>query len=132
MRRTYPALGFAVDSDGYGMGGLGGSLGWTMTDARYAFAFVTGHVGTYDQATLIENAVHDCLGFPPNPITVISGGGSAHRRRGASSLRPSGQPRSWASSLDERTRLHCCAWECLRNSAEPSEIDATVSLTCAP
>jgi CubicO group peptidase (beta-lactamase class C family) len=57
-------LGFALDSDGYGMGGLGGNLGWTMTDARYAFAFVTGHVGTYDQATLIENAVRDCLGLP--------------------------------------------------------------------
>ena len=57
-------LGFALDPDGYGMGGLGGSLGWTMTDACYAFAYVTGHVGTYDQATLIENAVRDCLGLP--------------------------------------------------------------------
>jgi hypothetical protein len=57
-------LGFAVEGDGYGMGGLGGSLGWTITDARYAFAFVTGHVRTYDQATLIDNAVRDCLGLP--------------------------------------------------------------------
>jgi CubicO group peptidase (beta-lactamase class C family) len=58
-------LGFAVEDDGYGMGGLGGSLGWAITDARYAFAFPTGHVGTYDQATLIDNAVRECLGLPP-------------------------------------------------------------------
>ncbi len=57
-------LGFGVDDDGYGMGGLGGSVGWASTAGGYAFAFVTGTMGGHDRGTRVENALRDCLGLP--------------------------------------------------------------------
>ena len=38
-------LGFAVDEDGFGMGGTGGSVAAASTVGGYAFAFVTGSMG---------------------------------------------------------------------------------------
>jgi Beta-lactamase len=38
-------LGFGVDADGFGMGGLGGSYGGVSRDG-YAIAFVTGSMGS--------------------------------------------------------------------------------------
>jgi hypothetical protein len=58
-------LGVAVDDDGYGMGGVGGSLGWWSTDGDYAIGFVTGLVADHDRAGLVDNTVRDCLGLPP-------------------------------------------------------------------
>jgi CubicO group peptidase (beta-lactamase class C family) len=58
-------LGFTVDSSGFGMGGLGGSVGWACPEGRYAFAFVTGSMGTHDRATVLENAVREGIGLPP-------------------------------------------------------------------
>ena len=58
-------LGVAVDSDGYGMGGTGGSLGWWSEAGQYAAAFLTGHVGTHDRGELLENAVREVLGLSP-------------------------------------------------------------------
>ena len=58
-------LGVAVDPDGYGMGGTGGSFGWWSEAGQYAAAFLTGHVGTHDRGERLENAVRDVMGLPP-------------------------------------------------------------------
>ncbi len=58
-------LGFVVEPDGYGMGGLGGSVGWWSADGQYAFGFVTGEIAAHDRATRLENAVRACLGMAP-------------------------------------------------------------------
>lgn len=58
-------LGFAVDDDGYGMGGTGGSVGWADVASRYAFGFVTGTMGDHDRADRLENALRSCLRLAP-------------------------------------------------------------------
>ncbi len=63
-------LGFAVEpSDGWGMGGLGGSFGWWSEAGRYAIGFVTGHaapdVTGEDPGDRLENAVREVLGLDP-------------------------------------------------------------------
>lgn len=57
-------LGFAVDADGFGMGGSGGSYAGASTEGGYAFSFVTGTMGTHDRAAAVENAFRSCLGLP--------------------------------------------------------------------
>ena len=56
-------LGFAVDGDGFGMGGLGGSYGWWSATGGYAFAFVTGHLGDPDRGDRIEAVLREVLGL---------------------------------------------------------------------
>lgn len=58
-------LGVAVDDDGYGMGGLGGSFGWWSEVGGYAVAFMTGHIGGYDPGDRLEAAVRNALDLPP-------------------------------------------------------------------
>jgi CubicO group peptidase (beta-lactamase class C family) len=58
-------LGVAIEPDGWGMGGLGGSLGWWSREGEYALGFVTAHLVDHDRATPIENAVRSCLGLAP-------------------------------------------------------------------
>jgi hypothetical protein len=58
-------LGFAVDDDGFGMGGTGGSLGWWSHAGGYAFAFITASAGAHDRSDLVENALRGCLGLDP-------------------------------------------------------------------
>jgi CubicO group peptidase (beta-lactamase class C family) len=60
-------LGFGVDDEGFGMGGLGGSFGGACTrdGANYAFAFVTGTMGSHERGERVENALRACLGLPP-------------------------------------------------------------------
>jgi CubicO group peptidase (beta-lactamase class C family) len=58
-------LGVALDPDGFGMGGTGGSFGWWSECGQYAAAFLTGHVGTHDRGDRLEGAVRDVLGLPP-------------------------------------------------------------------
>jgi CubicO group peptidase (beta-lactamase class C family) len=58
-------LGFGVDADGFGMGGLGGSVGWASTVGGYAYGFVTGSMGEDDRFDAVENALRSCLGLPP-------------------------------------------------------------------
>ncbi|MGZ6754031.1 MAG: serine hydrolase, partial [Nocardioides sp.] len=58
-------LGVAVDADGYGMGGLGGSFGWWSEAGGYAAAFMTGHIGDHSRGDRLEGAVRDVLGLPP-------------------------------------------------------------------
>src|SRR5215469_10101797 len=60
-------LGFGVDADGYGMGGSGGSYAGASVAGGYAFAFITGTMGSHDRATQVENALRGCLGAPPLP-----------------------------------------------------------------
>jgi len=58
-------LGVAVDADGFGMGGTGGSVGAASRVGGYAYGFVTGSVGTHDRADRVENALRACLRLPP-------------------------------------------------------------------
>ena len=58
-------LGVGVDDDGYGMGGVGGSVAWCSTEGGYVLGFVTGWIGDHDRMTRIDNAVRGCLGLPP-------------------------------------------------------------------
>lgn len=58
-------LGFGLDEDGYGMGGLGGSFAGASTAGGYAFAFVTGAMGDHERSNAVENAFRACLGVPP-------------------------------------------------------------------
>ena len=60
-------LGFGIDADGYGMGGSGGSYAGTSMSGGYAFAFMTGTMGTHSRAAQVENALRGCLGVPPLP-----------------------------------------------------------------
>ena len=56
-------LGVAIDGDGFGMGGLGGSYGWWSSAGGYAFAFVTGHLGDPDRGDRIEAVLREVLGL---------------------------------------------------------------------
>jgi len=62
-------LGFGIDADGYGMGGLGGSYGGTSTAGGYTVGFLTGTVGGSDRAEALENTLRGCLGVPPLTAT---------------------------------------------------------------
>jgi CubicO group peptidase (beta-lactamase class C family) len=56
-------LGFGLDEDGFGMGGLGGSYGGASTRGGYAIAFVTGTMGTHERVDTIESTLRGCLGL---------------------------------------------------------------------
>lgn len=62
--RTW-GLGVAVEDDGFGMGGLGGSYGWWSTEGDYAVAFLTGFIATHARGDRLESAVREVLGLPP-------------------------------------------------------------------
>ncbi|CAN5679941.1 hypothetical protein BH10ACT10_BH10ACT10_23010 [soil metagenome] len=55
----------ALDTDGYGMGGVGGSLGWWSSEGDYAIAFLTGVIGDGDRMSVVDDAVRGCLGLVP-------------------------------------------------------------------
>jgi CubicO group peptidase (beta-lactamase class C family) len=57
-------LGFGVDEDGYGMGGVGGSVGWACLEGGYAYGFVTGTMGTHDRSDRVENAFREAIELP--------------------------------------------------------------------
>jgi hypothetical protein len=58
-------LGVAMDADGCGMGGVGGSFGWWSRVGGYTFAFLTGHIGDHDRGDRLENGFREVLGLPP-------------------------------------------------------------------
>ena len=58
-------LGFALDDQGFGMGGLGGNYGGACTQGRYAIGFVTGTMGGPARGERVENVLRGCLGLPP-------------------------------------------------------------------
>ena len=64
-QETTWGLGFAIDPDGFGMGGLGGSWAGVSTAGGYAFGFVTGSMGNHDRALRLENTVRASIGLGP-------------------------------------------------------------------
>jgi CubicO group peptidase (beta-lactamase class C family) len=58
-------LGFGVDADYYGMGGLGGSYAGFDAGGNYAIGFVTGTLGDHERMERIENAFREIIGCPP-------------------------------------------------------------------
>ncbi|HEY3955336.1 MAG TPA: serine hydrolase domain-containing protein [Streptosporangiaceae bacterium] len=58
-------LGFGIDGDGWGMGGLGGSYGGACPAGGYTVGFLTGSAGGHDRGEALENTLRDCLGLPP-------------------------------------------------------------------
>jgi CubicO group peptidase (beta-lactamase class C family) len=58
-------LGFALDDEGFGMGGIGGSYGGACSRSGYAIAFVTGTMGSHTRGERVENALRGCLGLLP-------------------------------------------------------------------
>ncbi len=50
-------LGFGVDNDGFGMGGLGGAYGGACPSGGYAIGYVTGSMGDHSGANALENVL---------------------------------------------------------------------------
>jgi CubicO group peptidase (beta-lactamase class C family) len=56
-------LGMQVDDDGtWGMGGIGGSVGYADPDRGYAFAYVTRHLAGFERVDALADAVNRMLG----------------------------------------------------------------------
>ncbi|NJC72679.1 beta-lactamase family protein [Planosporangium thailandense] len=56
-------LGMQVDDDGsWGMGGLGGNVGFADPVRGYAFAYVTGHLAGFERVDALADAVNDVIG----------------------------------------------------------------------
>ncbi len=49
-------LGVQLDVDGFGHGGLGGSLGWADPESGTAFGYVTAELGTHERALAVWEA----------------------------------------------------------------------------
>jgi hypothetical protein len=47
--------------------GSGGSYAGASVAGGYAFAFITGTMGSHARAEQVENALRGCLGVPPFP-----------------------------------------------------------------
>lgn len=58
-------LGFQIDADGFGMGGLGGALGWGNREARFGFGYVTNRMATHDRALSVYEAAARLAGITP-------------------------------------------------------------------
>jgi CubicO group peptidase (beta-lactamase class C family) len=58
-------LGFGIDDEGCGMGGLGGSYGGTSTRGGYSLGFVTGSAGSHQRVRSLENSLRTCLALEP-------------------------------------------------------------------
>ena len=57
-------LGFGVEEDCFGMGGLGGAYGGACPGGNYAIGFVTGSMDDHGAVTALENALRSCIGLP--------------------------------------------------------------------
>lgn len=55
-------LGVGLDIDGYGMGGLGGSLGWADPSLGLAEAYVTRQMGDHERAEAVHAALRAACG----------------------------------------------------------------------
>jgi CubicO group peptidase (beta-lactamase class C family) len=55
-------LGVQLDTDGFGHGGLGGSLGWADPACGVAFGYVTAELGTHDRASAAWEAARAAAG----------------------------------------------------------------------
>jgi CubicO group peptidase (beta-lactamase class C family) len=54
-------LGFALDVDGFGLGGIGGTLAWADPEVGLGFAYVTARMGDHDRAEAVYDAVRGVL-----------------------------------------------------------------------
>lgn len=57
-------LGVQLDVDGFGHGGLGGSLGWADAKTGVGFGYVTHRMGNHDRAIAVWTAVCERFGIP--------------------------------------------------------------------
>jgi CubicO group peptidase (beta-lactamase class C family) len=55
-------LGFGLLDGGFGMGGIGGSLGWADPGRGVALAYVTTRMGGFDRAEALERALLSSVG----------------------------------------------------------------------
>jgi CubicO group peptidase (beta-lactamase class C family) len=60
-------LGFQIDVDGFGLGGIGGALGWGNRQARFGFGYVTNHMANHDRAFAVYSAAAEVIGLPFTP-----------------------------------------------------------------
>ncbi len=58
-------LGLQVDADGFGMGGIGGSLGAASRVGGYGIGFLPAYMIDHDRADRLERVLRECLGVPP-------------------------------------------------------------------
>lgn len=58
-------LGVQVDTDGFGLGGLGGALGWGNREARFGFGYVTNRMTTHVRALSVYEAAAWAAGIEP-------------------------------------------------------------------
>ncbi|MCC7364665.1 MAG: beta-lactamase family protein [Dehalococcoidia bacterium] len=63
-RRQAWGLGVQVDPDGFGMGGLGGALGWGNAEYGFTFGYVTRQMGSHDRAFAVFDEVAKVIGLP--------------------------------------------------------------------
>ena len=55
-------LGVAIEPDGFGMGGIGGSLGWADPDlGGFAYGYATRAMADHDRALAVDAALRDVL-----------------------------------------------------------------------
>ena len=64
-RRLSWGLGLQVDEDGFGMGGLGGSIGLASRTGGYGMGFLPAHMSGHCRAERLERVLRECLGVPP-------------------------------------------------------------------
>jgi hypothetical protein len=58
-------FGVQVDADGFGMGGIGGSLGAASRSGRYGIGFLPAYMIDHGRADRLELVLTECLGVPP-------------------------------------------------------------------
>jgi CubicO group peptidase (beta-lactamase class C family) len=62
QRRVQWTLGLQADDDGtWGMGGIGGSVGFADPVRGYAFAYVTRRLSDHHRVDILVDALHGCL-----------------------------------------------------------------------
>ncbi|HEX6030401.1 MAG TPA: serine hydrolase domain-containing protein, partial [Tepidiformaceae bacterium] len=64
-RHVHWGLGFQLDDDGFGMGGLGGALGWGNAEHQFGFGYVTARMWNHDRALAVFDPAARAAGFTP-------------------------------------------------------------------
>lgn len=66
-QHTTWGLGVGLENAGWGMGGIGGSLGWAVPSHGLAWAYATTRIGDYDRALAFESSLLAAVDAPPRP-----------------------------------------------------------------